>query len=298
MIRAGLRAGPPPTTNEGLSRPSFVVFASGRRRWRRSGRTGVEVGHAVLGGSMSEVVANRYLTGPYAPVEQELTAVDLPVTGQLPAELDGRYLRNGPNPLVAVDPVHAPLVRGRRHGARGAPARRPGRVVPQPLGPLHGRVRGAGRGAPAGRALQRHGHRQHQRDRPRRPHVRAGRGRRPAGGAHRRARDHLPHRPRRHPAPRLLRPPQARPRHRRAPRGRLPLGSPRGARVHGDRHRRPGAPPRRRPRARQPDGARLLDHRPLRRALRPPGHLRPRHRHGRARGSPTRGTTPTAPGWA
>ena len=42
---------------------------------------------------------NRYLNGAYAPVTEEVTAFDLPVTGTIPAELDGRYLRNGPNPF-------------------------------------------------------------------------------------------------------------------------------------------------------------------------------------------------------
>jgi 8'-apo-carotenoid 13,14-cleaving dioxygenase len=50
-------------------------------------------------------VANRYLTGNYAPVEEEITAFDLPVEGTLPEELAGRYLRNGPNPLGDVDPA-------------------------------------------------------------------------------------------------------------------------------------------------------------------------------------------------
>ncbi len=44
-----------------------------------------------------------YLDGDFAPVEQELTVTDLPVIGQVPAALEGRYLRNGPNPLGAVD---------------------------------------------------------------------------------------------------------------------------------------------------------------------------------------------------
>ncbi|WP_343710099.1 carotenoid oxygenase family protein [Mycobacterium sp.] len=34
----------------------------------------------------------------HAPVGDELTAFDLPVDGAIPAELDGWYLRNGPNP--------------------------------------------------------------------------------------------------------------------------------------------------------------------------------------------------------
>src|SRR5664279_5151142 len=36
---------------------------------------------------------NRFLTGLFAPVTEEITAFDLPVTGRLPAELNGRYLR-------------------------------------------------------------------------------------------------------------------------------------------------------------------------------------------------------------
>jgi carotenoid cleavage dioxygenase len=47
---------------------------------------------------------NRFLEGSFAPVTEEITAFDLPVTGRLPAELSGRYLRNGPNPLGRDDP--------------------------------------------------------------------------------------------------------------------------------------------------------------------------------------------------
>ncbi len=42
---------------------------------------------------------NPYLEDGFAPVAAEVTAFDLPVVGELPADLDGRYLRNGPNPL-------------------------------------------------------------------------------------------------------------------------------------------------------------------------------------------------------
>src|SRR3974390_2193612 len=47
---------------------------------------------------------NRFLRGPFAPVEEEITAFGLPVTGTLPAGLNGRYLRNGPNTLGLEDP--------------------------------------------------------------------------------------------------------------------------------------------------------------------------------------------------
>jgi carotenoid cleavage dioxygenase-like enzyme len=64
--------------------------------------------------------ANRYLTGMYAPVADEVTAFDLPVEGALPEELAGRYLRNGPNPFGDVDPEthHWFLGDGMVHGLR------------------------------------------------------------------------------------------------------------------------------------------------------------------------------------
>src|SRR5258706_15630914 len=45
-----------------------------------------------------------FLEGGFAPVKQEHTVTDLRVTGTIPAHLDGRYLRNGPNPAAEVDP--------------------------------------------------------------------------------------------------------------------------------------------------------------------------------------------------
>lgn len=65
-------------------------------------------------------MSNRYLEGNYAPVADEVTAVDLQVIGQLPAELSGRYLRNGPNPIAAVDLAthHWFLGDGMVHGVR------------------------------------------------------------------------------------------------------------------------------------------------------------------------------------
>ncbi|NGM48335.1 carotenoid oxygenase [Caulobacter sp. 602-2] len=43
---------------------------------------------------------NPYLTGLHTPMTEELTLEDLPVTGVIPAGLDGRYLRMGPNPMA------------------------------------------------------------------------------------------------------------------------------------------------------------------------------------------------------
>lgn len=42
---------------------------------------------------------NPLLAGNHAPVVDELSALDLPITGALPPQLCGRLLRNGPNPI-------------------------------------------------------------------------------------------------------------------------------------------------------------------------------------------------------
>lgn len=58
-----------------------------------------------------------HLTGSRRPVEREVTAHDLPVRGELPGQLDGTYVRNGPNPK-AGDPGHWFLGDGMVHGVR------------------------------------------------------------------------------------------------------------------------------------------------------------------------------------
>src|SRR5438445_8121471 len=64
-------------------------------------------------------MANRYLEGEFAPVREEITIADLPVTGALPEHLDGRYLRIGPNPVVDPgDDYHWFLGDGMVHGLR------------------------------------------------------------------------------------------------------------------------------------------------------------------------------------
>lgn len=62
---------------------------------------------------------NRYLQGNFGPVEEEVTATDLDVTGEIPASLSGRLLRIGPNP-VAADPAnyHWFIGNGMVHGLR------------------------------------------------------------------------------------------------------------------------------------------------------------------------------------
>lgn len=69
---------------------------------------------------MSATETSVYLSGNYAPVSEEVTAFDLPVVGELPTELNGRYLRNGPNPIELVDPAthHWFVGDGMVHGIR------------------------------------------------------------------------------------------------------------------------------------------------------------------------------------
>ncbi|MDZ4265976.1 MAG: carotenoid oxygenase family protein, partial [Mycobacterium sp.] len=65
-------------------------------------------------------MANRYLEGAFAPLSEEVTLTDLEVTGTIPDHLDGRYLRNGPNPIGEIDPdlYHWFVGDGMVHGIR------------------------------------------------------------------------------------------------------------------------------------------------------------------------------------
>lgn len=47
--------------------------------------------------------ANPFLSGNLAPVSEEITETNLRVTGTLPPQLNGRYVRNGPNPFGSVN---------------------------------------------------------------------------------------------------------------------------------------------------------------------------------------------------
>jgi carotenoid cleavage dioxygenase len=49
---------------------------------------------------------NPYLRSIYAPTECEMTVDDIAIIGELPAEIDGAYYRNGPNPRFATNPHH------------------------------------------------------------------------------------------------------------------------------------------------------------------------------------------------
>jgi carotenoid cleavage oxygenase len=63
---------------------------------------------------------DRHLEDQYAPLTEEHTLTDLPVAGVIPDYLDGRYLRNGPNPIGEIDPelYHWFVGDGMVHGIR------------------------------------------------------------------------------------------------------------------------------------------------------------------------------------
>ncbi len=67
-----------------------------------------------------ETTTTTFLDGNFGPVTEEVTAHDLAVTGTIPAELEGRLLRIGPNPKVPPDPAtyHWFLGDGMVHGVR------------------------------------------------------------------------------------------------------------------------------------------------------------------------------------
>ena len=48
----------------------------------------------------SDAKPHPFLSGIHAPMAEELTLTDLPVTGTIPPVFDGRYLRIGPNPIA------------------------------------------------------------------------------------------------------------------------------------------------------------------------------------------------------
>lgn len=62
---------------------------------------------------------NAFMRGIHTPMREELTLENLAVTGEIPAELDGRYVRIGPNPRNTTGKGHHWFVGdGMVHGVR------------------------------------------------------------------------------------------------------------------------------------------------------------------------------------
>jgi carotenoid cleavage dioxygenase len=68
---------------------------------------------------MQTIATDRFTTA----VRDEVDVVDLPVRGALPLELNGDYLRNGPNPPPGASDTHPFLGDGMLHGVRIANGR-------------------------------------------------------------------------------------------------------------------------------------------------------------------------------
>lgn len=54
---------------------------------------------------MKSDTGNPFLEGIHTPMAEERTVTDLAVSGTIPAELDGRYIRIGPNPATEQNPA-------------------------------------------------------------------------------------------------------------------------------------------------------------------------------------------------
>ncbi|MBE9205331.1 carotenoid oxygenase family protein [Nostoc sp. LEGE 06077] len=68
---------------------------------------------------MSKTLVNPYLDGNFAPIQEEITADNLQVIGELPPELSGMFVRNGPNPQYSpIGEYHWFDGDGMLHGVR------------------------------------------------------------------------------------------------------------------------------------------------------------------------------------
>ncbi len=81
-----------------------------------------------------------YLETNFAPVSGEVTALDLPVIGAIPKELEGRLLRNGPNPMAVLTRLNT-TGSWATEWCTACGSERKGRVVPQPVCRLRRRRR-------------------------------------------------------------------------------------------------------------------------------------------------------------
>jgi carotenoid cleavage dioxygenase len=110
-------------TRRGMLRGTAAVAVGGiaaRHELPSGRRPAAATTAARTGGSAKAGSRFPFLEGVFTPAAKELTAFDLPVTGRIPRELDGRYLRNGPNVLGLEDPRahHWMLGEGMVHGVR------------------------------------------------------------------------------------------------------------------------------------------------------------------------------------
>ena len=124
VIQAAGHAGPPPPAT--LPPWAFPSHCPAEMMLTRIRLRSSQLGEPDRGDERGPVMPeqNPFFEGSFAPVQEEITAFDLPVTGTLPPELNGCYLRNGPNPMGLEDPGarwgdgHWFLGSGMVHGVR------------------------------------------------------------------------------------------------------------------------------------------------------------------------------------
>lgn len=113
---------PAMTRRQFLARAGWGVAATGSLPSLLAACSGDEAATAAAAAASPATVALDpdtpwWLQGDFAPVAQETEAVDLPVDGELPAALNGLYVRNGSNARNA-DNGHWFLGDGMLHGVR------------------------------------------------------------------------------------------------------------------------------------------------------------------------------------
>jgi carotenoid cleavage dioxygenase-like enzyme len=99
--------------------PDLLTSLLTKANQRSAGvRNGAEVASAPIPAPVvdEKTVLPVFRTANYAPVHDELTAFDLPVQGHIPPELNGWYLRNGPNARTGA--AHWCVGDGMVHGLR------------------------------------------------------------------------------------------------------------------------------------------------------------------------------------
>src|SRR5215213_11391378 len=78
----------------------------------------IETGKSVMDNNVS-TAANLFLEGNFGPVHEEVTVDDLTVIGKLPPDMDGMFVRNGPNPqFPPIKNYHVFEGDGMLHGVR------------------------------------------------------------------------------------------------------------------------------------------------------------------------------------
>ena len=95
-----------------------------RRKFLKA--SGIGLGSALVAGYVFDrfgsfgTKENYYLQDNYAPVETLITEDKLEVVGNIPKDLSGLYLRNGPNPMGSINAkkYHWFMGQGMLHGVR------------------------------------------------------------------------------------------------------------------------------------------------------------------------------------